>query len=78
MNRKVLDFISTKYVCQKMAIENDLERMVNTPPSDLSTEALSNVVMDKVEELRRITSSYQMWEGIVAQLMTPEGENNNK
>ena len=78
MDRRVLDLVSTKYLSKKLAVEIELEKLINNPPTDLSPESLTTLIMLRVTDLRNTLADSQTWEGIIGQLMKdPEGQNNN-
>ena len=79
MDRRVLDLVSTKYLSQKLAVEIELEKLLNNPPVDLKADALVGDIMSKVAELRNVIADSQTWEGIVGQSIKDpeEGTNNN-
>ena len=78
MDRRVLDLVSTKYLSKKLAVEIELEKLINNPPTDLSPESLTTLIMLRVTDLRNTLADSQTWEGIIGQLIKdPEGQNNN-
>jgi hypothetical protein len=79
MDKRIIDIISTKYMAKRMVAELELEKLINTTPSqDLNIDKLTDNVMLKVNELRILINDSQMWENIVLQFDKNDGENNNK
>ena len=69
MDRRVLDLVSTKYLSKKLAVEIELEKLINNPPTDLSPESLTTLIMLRVTDLRNTLADSQTWEGIIGQLI---------
>jgi hypothetical protein len=73
MDVRVLDLVTTRYVARKLAIEMDLENLINSTPTNKSSADFTQQIMAKTTELRNIVADFQTWEGIVNQLTkTPE------
>lgn len=73
MDVRVLDLVTTTYVARKLAIEIDLENLINNIPTNKSSADFTQQIMSKTTELRNIVADFQTWEGIVNQLTkTPE------
>jgi len=78
MDNRILDLVSTKYISQKLAIEVDLEKLINNPPIELQSNQITELIMDNVKKLRTVSADHQMWESIISQLTKPEERENNK
>lgn len=78
MDLRILDLVSTKLLVNKLKEEMDLEKLVNTS-TDLSSEELSNKIIEKISAVRNSGSDFQTWETIVNQLTkSREGDNNKQ
>lgn len=71
MDRRILDLVSTKYVQQKLALEIDLEKLINDPHKGYDADYITNMIMQKVQALKTVADNLQAWENIVSQL-TPK------
>lgn len=69
MDKRVLDLVSTKYLSQKLAIEIELEKLINNPSADLNPDELTDLIMSRVSDLRNTIANSQTWEGIIGQLI---------
>lgn len=79
MDVRILDLVSTQLLANKIKEERDLELLVNNPPNNISSEDLSNKIIEKVSKLRNSLSDFQTWENIVNQMTKSQnGENNNQ
>ena len=78
MDVRVLDLVTTRYVALKLAIEMDLEKLINNTSTNKSSTDLTQEIMSKTTELRNIVADFQTWEGIVNQLTKNPEEGNNK
>jgi len=78
MDTRILDLVSTKLLTNKLREEMDLERLVNNP-NNMSSEELSNKIIEKISLLRNSVSDFQTWENLVNQMTKSQnGENNNQ
>lgn len=78
MDVRILDLVSTKLLVSKLREERDLERLVNTP-SNLSSEELSNKIIEKISMVRNSVDDFRTWENLVNQMTKgQEGENNKQ
>jgi transcriptional regulatory protein LevR len=68
MDVRVLDLVTTRYVARKLAIEMDLENLINNIPTNKSSADFTQEIMSKTTELRNVVADFQTWEGIVNQL----------
>lgn len=76
MERKVLDLITTKYASERVNAELEIEKIIANKAfdSDMDIDTFTNSVMSKIHKLREINADAQMWENILAQLLTQSPE----
>lgn len=77
MDVRILDLVSTKLLTNKLREEMDLERLVNNP-TNMSSEELSNKIIEKVSMLRNSLADFQTWENLVNQMTNSQKGENNK
>ena len=77
MDVRILDLVSTKLLTNKLTEEMDLERLVNNP-TNMSSEELSNKIIEKVSMLRSSSADFQTWENLVNQMTNSQKGENNK
>ena len=77
MDVRILDLVSTKLLTNKLTEEMDLERLVNNP-TNMSSEELSNKIIEKVSMIRSSAADFQTWENIVNQMTKAQNSENNK
>lgn len=78
MDTRILDLVSTKLLTNKLKEEMDLEKLINNP-NNMSSEELSNKIIEKVSMLRNSVSDFQTWENLVNQMTKSQNvENNNQ
>ena len=77
MDVRILDLVSTKLLTNKLREEMDLERLVNNP-ANMSSEELSNKIIEKVSMLRNSSADFQTWENLVNQMTNSQKGENNK
>ena len=77
MDVRILDVVSTKLLTNKLKEEMDLESLVNNPPN-ISSEELSNKIIEKISMLRNSAADFQTWENIVTQMTKAQNSENNK
>lgn len=77
MDLRIIDLVSTQLLANKLKEERDLELLLNNPPNNISSEELSDKIIEKVSKLKNSLSNFQTWENIVNQMTnSQEGENN--
>lgn len=77
MDTRILDLVSTQLLANKLKEERDLELLVNNPPNNISSEELSNKIIEKISKLKNSLSDFQTWENIVNQMTKAQNNENN-